>query len=457
MQKKVVALFLAFSMMLVLFVGCGQQAANESTTTETVVSTDSSTVSQPVESEATVEKPSGKLIVWSYMNEGEPLQAWQQSVSDRYKELYPEVEVEMVYLGRDILTVLQTKLQDNTAADFPDLVSIGDTALAPLAREGHLYDLTNELATPSYDSDKTWGDTFIKNVIDIQKIDGKTYFIPEGVYTHGFFYDKVMFKKLGIEVPKTWDEFINVCETLKKNNVTPLSLDGTVDIYNLWWYTRFAERLAGPDELAKAAVGDASFIDNPAFLEAAKYIADLSKKEYFQKGFEGSAFPASQALFTQGVTGMLFCGGWIPTEMSAQTPPTMEMSMFSLPELPNSKSARAEELWGNAFGIMNTSSNKVAAIAWLKLFSSYEMAPSKSAIKNPSPLLGAEPVKELDQMENILASATSVTLAYNGLAAKGDWTNKIYGPLSTKLIAGQITPEEFVSSLDKETKAYYKK
>ena len=456
MQKKVIALILASLMMLAVFGGCGQQAA-DSNTTKTAVSEGSSTTTQPSGSTAAAEKPSGKLIVWSYMNEGEPLQAWQQSVTDRYKQLYPDVQVDMVYLGRDILTVLQTKLQDTTAADFPDLISIGDTALAPLAKDGHLYDLTNDLTTPAYDSDKTWGDTFIKNVIDIQKIDGKTYFIPEGVYTHGFFYDKVMFKKLGIEVPKTWDEFINVCETLKKNNITPFSLDGTVDIYNQWWYTRFAERLAGPDELAKAAVGDASFKDNPAFLEAAKYVADFSKKGYFQKGFEGSAFPAAQALFTQGVTGMLFCGGWIPTEMSAQTPPTMEMSMFALPELPNSKSVRAEELWGNAFGIMNTSKNKVAGIAWLKLFSSYEMAPAKSAIKNPSPLVGAPPVKELDQMENILANATTVSPAYDGLAAMGDWTNKIFGPLSTKLITGQITPEEYISSLDKETKAYYKK
>ena len=456
MQKKVVALIMVFSMMLVLFAGCGQQAADENQT-EPAVSTGSATESQPADSKPAEEKPSGKLIVWSYMNEGELLQTWQQSVTDKYKELYPDVQVDMVFLGRDILTVLQTKLQDTGAADFPDLISIGDTQLAPLAKEGHMYALNDELKTKAYDSDKPWGDTFIKSVMDIQKIDGKNFFIPEGVYTHGFFYDKAMFKKLGIEVPKTWDEFINVCETMKKNNITPLSLDGTVDIYNLWWYTRFAERLAGPEELAKAAVGDIAFKDNPAFLEAAKYVAEFSKKGYFQKGFEGSAFPASQALFTQGVTGMLFCGGWIPTEMATQTPPTMEMSMFSLPELPNSKSVRAEELWGNAFGIMSTSKNKVAAVAWLKLFSSYEMAPSKSELKNPSPLIGAPPVKELDQMESILSNATSISPAYDGLAAKGDWTNKVYGPLSTKLITGAITPEEYINSLDKETKAYYKK
>lgn len=456
MQKKVVALILALSMMLVLFVGCGQQAA-EGNTTGTAVSADSTAASQPAESTASGAKPSGKLIIWSYMNDGELLQGWQQSVTDKYKELYPDVQVEMVFLGRDILTVLQTKLQDPNAADFPDIISHGDAPLTPLAKDGLLYNLNEELKTKAYDSDKPWGETFIKNVIDIEKINGNTYFIPEGIYTQGIFYDKAMFKKYGLEVPKTWDDLINVSETFKKNGIAPFTLDGTLDIYNLWWYTRFAERLAGAEELAKAAAGDASFKDNTAFLEAAKYVAEFSKRGYFQEGFEGSTFPAAQALFTQGAAAMLFCGGWIPTEMASQTPPTMEMSMFPLPELPNSKDARAEEMWGNAFAIMDSSKNKEAAVAWLKLFSSFEMAPAKTELKNPSPLLGAPPVKELDQMENILSNATSIVHNYNGLSAKGDWTNKIYGPLSTKLITGKISPEEFIDSLEKETKAYYKK
>ena len=63
----------------------------------------------------------------------------------------------------------------------------------------------------------------------------------EYVY-HGFFYDAAMFRELGLEVPNTWDDLMDVCETLKENGIAPVTLDGTTDLHNEWWFIRFAER-----------------------------------------------------------------------------------------------------------------------------------------------------------------------------------------------------------------------
>ena len=51
------------------------------------------------------------------------------------------------------------------------------------------------------------------------------------MYTHGFFYDAAMFRELGLEVPNTWDDLMDVCETLKENGIAPVTLDGTTDLY----------------------------------------------------------------------------------------------------------------------------------------------------------------------------------------------------------------------------------
>ena len=171
------------------------------------------------------------------------------------------------------------------------------------------------------------------------------------MYTHGFFYDAAMFRELGLEVPNTWDDLMDVCETLKENGIAPVTLDGTTDLYNEWWFIRFAERLTTMEKIHAAAKGDAAFADEPAFLKAAQYVATFSENGYFQDGAAGSVFPAAQALFTQGKAGLLFCGAWIPTEMASQTPPEMEMKMFALPELPDSVSPWHEEIWSNAAGI----------------------------------------------------------------------------------------------------------
>lgn len=82
--------------------------------------------------------------------------------------------------------------------------------------------LDEALTTPAYDQDKTWGETFIPNLMESMKINGVSYFIPESMYTHGFFYDAAMFRELGLEVPNTWDDLMDVCETLKENGIAPL-------------------------------------------------------------------------------------------------------------------------------------------------------------------------------------------------------------------------------------------
>lgn len=42
---------------------------------------------------------------------------------------------------------------------------------------------------------------------------------------HGFIYNKDVFDKLGISVPTTWEEFLQVCETIKTKG------DGVIPIF----------------------------------------------------------------------------------------------------------------------------------------------------------------------------------------------------------------------------------
>ena len=358
-MKKRIALFLAIAMIVTLLAGCG--GGTSSTPSSAPASGEGSGSSaQPVGTD--------KLVIWSYMNEGEPISTWEQSIVDAYSAEYPDVEVEIVFCGREIASQFQTKLNDKEADDFPDIIIQNTGVLAPLAQEGLFEPLDEALTTPAYDQDKTWGETFIPNLMESMKINGVSYFIPESMYTHGFFYDAAMFRELGLEVPNTWDDLMDVCETLKENGIAPVALDGTTDLYNEWWFIRFAERLTTMEKIHAAAKGDAAFADEPAFLKAAQYVATFSENGYFQDGAAGSVFPAAQALFTQGKAGLLFCGAWIPTEMASQTPPEMEMKMFALPELPDSVSPWHEEIWSNAAGITVDGKNKENAINFLRQY-----------------------------------------------------------------------------------------
>ncbi len=406
---------------------------------------------------ASAAKKTERLVFWTQLNEGEPLAILEQQAIDEFADMHPEVDCEIVFCGRDIITQFQTVLGDKGSDDFPDIIIQKDGTLAPLVKEGLLYCIDEELQGKAYDQDMAWFDTFMPNLMECISQDGHNYFIPMQMYTHGFFYDANQFAKLGITVPETWDEFIKVCDTFKENGIAPMALDGTVDDYNDWWYIRFCERLVGTEKLDKAAAGEIKFADDPGFLKAAQYIQQVVDNGYFQDGAAGSVFPSAQALWVQGSAGMLFCGAWIPTEMSSQTPDTMDMKMFPMPVLPDSVSERHEEIWSNCFAITADSDSKEIAVEFLKYLSSMGLQEARTAIKNPSPLVGSPKVPELDTMEDQIAKATSVSTIYGGTALFPEWYASIFGPTCTKLITGALDAEAFIAELDTLTQAFYNK
>ena len=138
-MKKVLTLVLCFLLATTVFAACGTPASPATDTTQ-------SGIGDAAEKTAT-----DKLVIWSYMNEGEPVAIWQQSVVDKYAEMYPDVDVEIVFCGREILTQFQTKLNDKGAADFPDIVSQMSGTMIPLAEEGLFVSLDEAFATPALD------------------------------------------------------------------------------------------------------------------------------------------------------------------------------------------------------------------------------------------------------------------------------------------------------------------
>ena len=57
-------------------------------------------------------------------------------------------------------------------------------------------------------------------------LNGKSYFAPIEDGVQGVFYNKDVFAKNGIAVPKTYAEFLALCEKIKATGVTPLAFRG---------------------------------------------------------------------------------------------------------------------------------------------------------------------------------------------------------------------------------------
>ena len=62
--------------------------------------------------------------------------------------------------------------------------------------------------------------------------DGNVYMLPSGRVAEFFAYRKPLFEKYGLSVPTTWEEFLQVCETLRDNGEVPYVMSGdSADMY----------------------------------------------------------------------------------------------------------------------------------------------------------------------------------------------------------------------------------
>ncbi|KQS11293.1 sugar ABC transporter substrate-binding protein [Curtobacterium sp. Leaf183] len=145
------------------------------------------------------------------------LDAQMKDVKTEYEKANPGKKVTLVPIqaqGNDYYTKLA--LMNKAAATAPD-VMYEDTFLVKAdAQAGYLLPLDKYTAKW-----KDW-DQFYDNAKQAgEGVDGKTYGVPMGTDTRALWYNKDIFKKVGLPVPwqpKTWDDVLAAAKTIKEKS-----------------------------------------------------------------------------------------------------------------------------------------------------------------------------------------------------------------------------------------------
>ena len=146
-------------------------------------------------------------------------------------------------------------------------------------------------------------------------INGKIWQAPTNSQVIPFvFYNKDIFNKVGVSVPKTWPEFQDVVKKLKAAGIKPIQMVGAGDA---GWAAAFtlegiisADVLGTtPDWAEQRKAGTAKFTD--ADMEAAfnkyKWLVDNGA---FDKADLGVGFADANSAFGEGKAAMYFMGSW---------------------------------------------------------------------------------------------------------------------------------------------------
>ncbi len=142
-----------------------------------------------------------------------------RGVMEDYMKLYPNVTLNPVECSmNDLYTTLITQ---TTAGTLPDIFTMSEAYAANCLEMGMGVDNIEELLGKEY------VDGLMDAAIENVTIDGKMVYMPWQNNITAMVYRKDLFEEKGIEVPKTWDEFLEAAKLLTED----LDGDGRIDRY----------------------------------------------------------------------------------------------------------------------------------------------------------------------------------------------------------------------------------
>jgi raffinose/stachyose/melibiose transport system substrate-binding protein len=133
-------------------------------------------------------------------------------------------------------------------------------------------------------------------------VNDQVYGAPFGsAFGGGILYNKKIYDKLGLKVPKTWDEFMANNAKIKKTGIDPVVQSygdtWTSQLFILADYHNIAAEV--PDWAEQYTTNKAKYSQEPA-IEGFKHLEEVSKDGYLNKNFGSIKFPAGLSLLAQG-------------------------------------------------------------------------------------------------------------------------------------------------------------
>jgi raffinose/stachyose/melibiose transport system substrate-binding protein len=249
-------------------------------------------------------QPKKEITVWSWF-----VASTMQKSIKAFEAKYPDLKVNYTYYNYSpqYLTALKAAAASNS---LPDIIGLQPGSFTQQYRE-QLMPLNSYAA-------KEWGDNWTAQVFPVAlkqltmgnpPNDPNYYLLPQECQVLCIWYNKEIFQKLGLSVPKTYAELVQVAKKLTSSGYIPLYQGAADGWQNENVFLMIANQLA-PGLAEKAQAGQAPWT-SPELVSALEAWSALFKDHVFQEGALGArAYPTGAQLFAQGRIGMMALGSW---------------------------------------------------------------------------------------------------------------------------------------------------
>jgi raffinose/stachyose/melibiose transport system substrate-binding protein len=251
-----------------------------------------------------------KLGIWESKTD---IAFWTEKVKE-YTAIKPNVTVEVETIPDNSGQYLKVRLAAN---DLPDLFYL---------KPGHLTIYKDSLL--SLDELKATS----RNRYPAE-LDGHILGLPLVSFSEYVYYHPSIFQEVGVEVPQTYDEFMNVLEKIKAHGkYIPIAIGGKDD-WTFYPFIEFGPPVLTEDEryLANLANIKRPFGAGSAFEKAANMLKSISEKKLAGEDALAIGFDQATQLFQSDKAAMIALGQWYYSEHMSKVNTDEDIDAFALP------------------------------------------------------------------------------------------------------------------------------
>ena len=213
------------------------------------------------------------------------------------------------------------------SGDPPDFIAFAQEQdiITTMIKEDVLMDLSDVVAEIE--------DTLLDGILDYCQPykDGMILYTPSWYYSWGTWYNKALFEEKGWELPKTFDEMLELGAKAKQEGMALFVYPGVYPGYNQGILFSALASVGGSELLNSIASYEEGVWERPEVKEVLQFYQDMVDNDYILEGSVALTHTQAQTEFVQGKAVFCVSGSWIETEMSDAAPEGFQYGFLPTP------------------------------------------------------------------------------------------------------------------------------
>ncbi|WP_010267946.1 ABC transporter substrate-binding protein [Paenibacillus senegalensis] len=266
----------------------------------------------------------------------------------------------------------------------------------------------------------------------------------------GMMYNKAIFDELGLSEPTTWDELLQLSETLKQAGVTPINIQlangsefGTTHLMHQLFAN--AELNRGSQIWDELNSNKLKLVEVEEYEQALQQMLELKEKGYINEDFISNTFEMTQEKLGTGQVAM-HPGGDFILEPLLENYPDIELGFFPMPfgDTPGVISLYA----GVGMSVNSNAKNKEAALELIDFFATKEEQEAYMG-KAPGTSVFADVEAEQNMISEELQKYMDSGRAFMGMFGRFQvWNDMDARKLMQEMMLGSKSPQRVLEELD---------